>query len=180
MDALGSPSESLLLSSYSLTTLSSFCTCVAVLTAAVSLWRIRAVGSLSRPKSILTPSSPDRTDEKDAAAIQKPPAPREPSDLTPSTSSRCEPALSAGADGVRRRKFTAYYEEAGIGDEGVDDVSDAVCSVGGGFDQVRIRLPVTRTVDLGWYWGQDLTVLNGSVVRLWDREGRRMTPLRWG
>lgn len=92
-----------------------------------------------------------------------------------------------------KARFTAYYHAPnnfGVEDEkDADDEEmmqeekeeaedweeeDVVGSVG---VTAAPWMVVSRRGDLGWYRYQDLTALNGSVVRLWDAPDRRLTAM---
>ncbi|KAL5995746.1 hypothetical protein ACLOJK_025815 [Asimina triloba] len=189
MDVLGIPLESLFLGGHCLATARSIWACIAVLTAAVSFWRITAVGSRPHHKSSdANPSFRDQLQPNvESAETEAPQVPRQP-DLTPAAELAAFPRDEGGRKGV---KFAAYYcevdddgarnkeEEDGRNeeDEAVGRACDGVFDGVWGFDAgvgMMIQLPVVmRTGDLGWYRCQDLTVLNGSVVRLWDGGRRR-------
>ncbi|TKY72907.1 hypothetical protein E2542_SST01652 [Spatholobus suberectus] len=150
-----------------LTALNNLWTWVALLTAALSFWKIRSAGC-PKPKPEAQPSiGPDPVTDTLA-----------PTDVTvEKTEPRRQPAVGNGVtedvDGVRKGKFTVYYEE------------DTKCTCGErkGFStawqEERERSEETewweRLLRLrngesenGWYTWQDLTELNGNVVRLWD------------
>lgn len=145
---------SLFLSDYHLAAAAGFWTSIAVITAALSFWRITAaVGS--RPSHKSNAPLQDPTPNLKTTPAPPPPAAEE-----------FTPAVCSCDDGVLRKgKFTLYY---GVEEGGGDDGVISVCEMYEYYDDIdRIRLPVVRTMDLGWYRSQDLTVLNGSVVRLW-------------
>ncbi|KAL3825472.1 hypothetical protein ACJIZ3_021501 [Penstemon smallii] len=81
--------------------------------------------------------------------------------------------------GSTKVKFTLHYKDDDFmdGDEGCDN-KDNGGGEGGGrknrrwCDDLERRM-VMRMGDMGWYRCQDLTVLDGSVVRLWDGGRRR-------
>ncbi|KAL6965799.1 hypothetical protein U1Q18_036860 [Sarracenia purpurea var. burkii] len=88
-----------------------------------------------------------------------------------------------------RRKFTVYYEDDGedelsppeeVGEDRVGELVTAVGGGGGGGGEEdwcegwkgTMRL---RTGDMEWYRHQNLTVLDGNVVKLWDGCRRKTT-----
>ncbi|OVA12347.1 hypothetical protein BVC80_1799g41 [Macleaya cordata] len=136
------------------TTVNSFWTLVAVLTAAISFWRIRAVGSISLPhKSDGSPSFYDikTQDQSEDLVVEEE---EEEEEGVLQVCSSCS-SSSVGYSAV-------------IEDGTVKGNRDQVYGYYGEFSweqilQVRMR----STGDLGWYGCQDLTSLNGSVVKLW-------------
>lgn len=74
-------------------------------------------------------------------------------------------------DGVTKGKFTVYYE-----DEGEREVEEELLTETGECDggyksewwERWDKMLRTRSGENGWYKHQDLTELNGNVVRLWD------------
>ncbi|GFY98555.1 hypothetical protein Acr_12g0010960 [Actinidia rufa] len=158
VNSLESPLEALAFNDLSfgfLTGINNLWTWVAVITAAVSFWRIRA--------------SEEATDE--------------PAFISRRTTTA--PPMEA-TEGATRGKFTVYFEKEGEGEgaseEEVDDggVGSLGAVVRGGYDglcenwenlwRMRIR------DNMGWYRYQDLTVMDGNVVKLWDG-GRGRSPL---
>ncbi|XP_058078671.1 uncharacterized protein LOC131227000 [Magnolia sinica] len=83
--------------------------------------------------------------------------------------------VSGEDEGVDERYDGVSGEEVGVVGEynGVIGVFDGVWPYG-----VRTGLPVVRTGDFGWYQCQDLTAINGSVVRSWDGGRRRRSSSR--
>lgn len=192
MNALDSPLEALALNYLSfgfLTAANNVWAWIAVITAAVSVWRIRASSPrgkglnvesslstcFSSPTAAPSSSSPSSSSEVERVAAE----PTEVEHSVPSTS-----AVSAfQTEGKTSGKFAVYYrgdedEEEDCGnDESNDDIVDAVedslCSsiewLGNGWE-VTMKM---RVNDMGWYHYQDLTVLDGNVVRLWDGCRRR-------
>ncbi|KZV18260.1 hypothetical protein F511_34073 [Dorcoceras hygrometricum] len=74
-----------------------------------------------------------------------------------------------------RGKFFLYYSDDDSREGGADgDDDDGVAATAGSkkfrrwSDVDWERKMEIRMGDMGWYSGQDLTALNGSVVRLWD------------
>ncbi|XP_038988096.1 uncharacterized protein LOC120112585 [Phoenix dactylifera] len=147
--------------------------CLAVLAAALGLWRIRAVGS--RAEASLPPPTP-------------PPklGPAEPAQAPAPAPAPAPPQCHVEDISTPKARFTAYYDSCDrldVEDDGddeaevdsgreVDGVSDGRAPLtapweGFGWEGLMVR----RRGDLGWYRYQDLTALNGSVVRLWDGNG---------
>lgn len=167
MDLLEIPLEALAFR-YSAAVAGSLWAWLAVLTAALSLWRIRSSGS----KPVSLPSDPY---PKPAQA-----------EAQPSTPPRCH-VDDAGTPAKAR--FTTYYhldecchldggavvtaeeEECDGNGDGVETEVDGnngtlgYSDSGFGWEEF---MPVKRITDLGWYRYQDIAALNGSVVRLWD------------
>ncbi|CAI9100788.1 OLC1v1037961C1 [Oldenlandia corymbosa var. corymbosa] len=159
-------------------------TWIAVVTAAVSVWRIRTISSssssfVSHEVSVVKPaaslaSSPVKAVPVEPAKVEAPAAP--PASAPPSPS----PFVFTG-EGRTSGKFTLYYdnqeeceeqEEADTNDD--DGDVDGECKL----EEVRNNWEVMMEmringVRMGFYRYQDLTVLNGNVVRLWDGCRRR-------
>ncbi|KAK1263112.1 hypothetical protein QJS04_geneDACA013551 [Acorus gramineus] len=155
------------------TTTSSLWTWVAVLTtAALSLWRIRAVHSSTprhRPNDtaikghkcevvhahhqITTVDDALEEEEEEEEA----PVPRH---------------VEVVSVSLTKGRYALYFH--GEVDEAVDvpDISEGVEDEGGVMDGGDGLLLGWRG-DLGWYAWQDLAALDGSVVRLWDGVNRR-------
>ncbi|XP_057729859.1 uncharacterized protein LOC130945144 [Arachis stenosperma] len=132
-------------------------TWLAVITAALSFWKIR-----------VSANSPHLTDLH--AVPQHPP--HDHRDDPPSV-----PTLVFGdvdVDGPTKGKFTVYYEDD-------DDVAreshqELLTEWHGGCEsewweswERLLKLRVGENQN-GWYTWQDLTAINGNVVRLWDGE----------
>ncbi|XP_061369055.1 uncharacterized protein LOC133311940 [Gastrolobium bilobum] len=149
-----------------LTTLNNLWTWVALLTAALSFWKIRSVGSL-KPK-------PDEPSFVGSDPVKVP--------LTPeAVTAVIEPArqtvvVGDDVDAVRKGKFTVYYEEdmqCGRGGEGLltaaEDWEEREGSESEWWSKWERVLKLRNGEnENGWYTCQDLTELNGNVVRLWD------------
>ncbi|KAA8523358.1 hypothetical protein F0562_009781 [Nyssa sinensis] len=184
MNALDSPLEALAFNYATFgfsTVVNNIWTWIAVLTAAVSVWTIRATGSpkseprirnpdVSPPKAVLPP--PDKVAELASASA---------STSTSAPLATMSPSVFAvESDGATKGKFSVYYEDDrdhdGEGADGeLDDDEDlgSVVAVDGGewFDGWDTILRM-RKGEMGWYRFQDTTVLDGNVVRLWDGECR--------
>lgn len=140
-------------------------TWVAVLTAAVSFWRIRiravpSAAAMSPPKSD-PPLLRDRETETSTALLTL----------------REDPAGSTDAGGgVRTKgKFIVYYENDG-GSDGEEEVAEPWGDAAGGWSEWWEGVVKRRMGELEWYSGQDRRVLNGNVVRLWEGSGRSAVP----
>ncbi|XP_019193174.1 PREDICTED: uncharacterized protein LOC109187442 [Ipomoea nil] len=141
---------------------------VSVLAAAAGFWRIK-VPSLSPPSK---PSS-----EPCQAAAARRPASSEPPSTAPRTTVTPFSA-SEGVDGSTKGKFAAYFDC----DDELAGGNDAESNGnGGGGGEVLVkdwygcweRVMETRMGEMGWYRYQDITVIDGNVVRLWEGGGRR-------
>lgn len=183
MDLLDSPLEALALNYLSvgfLTIVNNLWTWVAVITAAVSFWRIRAAGGA--PTYLKSDGSPPppRNDQRSSGSelvpeisvpdvsADEPPAPAPASEIVVGDDVKVDDGVTKGA------KFVAvfYGEDDREGDgeltsanEWEENGDDEGC---GEWWERWERVLRTRTGEMGWYSYQDLTVLNGNVVRLWD------------
>ncbi|XP_057505752.1 uncharacterized protein LOC130789047 [Actinidia eriantha] len=185
MKSLESPLEALAFNDLSfgfLTGINNLWMWVAVITAAVSFWRIRASGTVAvksehRPRNLNDSSSP----RVSSPLLHTEEATDEPAFISRRTT--IAPPVEA-TEGATRGKFTVYFEKEGevVSEEEVDDggVGSLGAVVRGGDDGWcenwknlwRMRIGD----DMGWYRYQDLTVMDGNVVRLWDG-GRGRSPL---
>ncbi|XP_010261743.1 PREDICTED: uncharacterized protein LOC104600485 [Nelumbo nucifera] len=211
MDVLGSPLEALLYNYVSagfLSTIHNLLAWVAILTAAFSVWKVRAAGSHSHPPKLqvvsslpnllhgasseLTPSNSDSSKQSSQPSLLV----DKPSLASACATTQLSTAICAVADADDNRtnggKITlSYYEDLdddestpteSLDDQGADGNGgvwwEATWGVEeqlqrGGTGSIWVGLGTTNTGDLGWYHYQDLTMLNGSVVRLWDNHRRR-------
>lgn len=196
MNVLESPLEALAVNYLSLgvlTVVNNLWTWVAVITAAFSFWRIRAAGGATVAAAFLEPGDspppPHRNDQSSSPSSEPVP------DISvPDVSSDEAPAPACPAPGVvvgevefdvvtKGIKFVAMYKEDDEEDEcrheltaaaeekenEWDDEKDVADGVDCGewwesWDKV-LRM---RTGEKGWYRYQDMTVINGNVVRLWE------------
>ncbi|KAM6583651.1 hypothetical protein CsatB_010653 [Cannabis sativa] len=181
MNVLDSPLEALVFNYVSFgffTFVNNLWTWVAVLTAAVSFWKIRAT-TVDGPPGV-SPSCDDRCSITPSA-----PPPTEPASALASASVSGHVAEDNGADNVvltKGRKFSLYYEinngELTESDGGVETVvveeycGDDNCGVGGWWERSMLK---RRLDEKSWYRYQDLTELNGNVVRLWDDDYCRIS-----
>nr|CAD1827280.1 unnamed protein product [Ananas comosus var. bracteatus] len=199
MDLLEMPLEAVALRFYSLPAVvagGSIWTCLAIIAAAaIGLWRIRTVGSRSESSSSSSSSS------SSLLTSSPPPSPSPSPSLSKPIErpilSRFELDEEVGTPKVR---FTAYYNDAadclgccrvdddddvgGDNEEREVEADDAVSDGVNGDSRKRLSKPswagdvpkwevpaLSGNGDLGWYRYQDMTALNGSVVRLWDGDG---------
>ncbi|KAL4333488.1 hypothetical protein GQ457_07G039500 [Hibiscus cannabinus] len=160
-------------------------TWVALITAAVSFWRIRAAGaatsSCSPSSSVIDRPIPE-VEEKPTASPVVPVS--TPASVTETIVSQldCNDGVTKGG----MPKLTVYYENAFGGESDIDGDTaetewcngDGYCkegSCGGGeWWESWERVLRLRKGETGWYRYQDLTAINGNVVRLWDDSCRRM------
>ncbi|KAF5726107.1 hypothetical protein HS088_TW23G00848 [Tripterygium wilfordii] len=143
-------------------------TWVAFVTAAVSFWRIRTAGAASVSVKCLPPVS------QKVREVPQPDRPVEnPRLQTPAPAAASSEAVSDFEfNGVTRGKYTVYYEDDGESDGGLTGVreweykeSGVLC---GEWRESWESVLRTRSGEMSWYGYQDLTVINGNVVRLWD------------
>lgn len=160
-------------------------TCVVVLTAAFSFQRIRA-GAAAAVRATLATSRSSTADlqprlQEDASS----------NGCSSVSDGKCRPSwwmevsrvttasphplvLAPGGYEMTKRRFTVYYDNDRVSDENQVE-ADPVAVVGaeedggGGVEWWSgwERVLRTRNGDVGWCRYQDLTVLDGSVVRLW-------------
>ncbi|KAI3443518.1 hypothetical protein Pfo_000183 [Paulownia fortunei] len=186
MTALDSPLEVLALNYLSygfLTAVNNIWAWVAVITAAVSFWSIRALSSppVSTPElrsrshdAASTSAGPPKVPERAAVEPATVSTPDETQLLSAPTKTSCR---TLEREGGTKTKFSLYYKEEDFreDDEGGenDGRGTAVMSekLGSWCDDWE-RMMVMRMGDMGWYRCQDTTVLDGSVVRLWDERRR--------
>ncbi|KAL0338855.1 UNVERIFIED_CONTAM: hypothetical protein Sangu_1407600 [Sesamum angustifolium] len=194
MNALDSPLEALALNYLSygfFTAVNNIWAWVAVITAAVSFWRIRALSSAS----VSTPE-PRRWSQDTASSTSSsaPPKVAERVAVGPAAVSTAgEAQLSSapaktscptlGREASTKTKFSLYYGEVDFreDDEGGENENDGDGAAVVGEKSGRYlsedwerMMVVVRMGDMGWYRWQDRAVFDGSVVRLWDQgKGRR-------
>ncbi|GAB4853669.1 hypothetical protein Ancab_017859 [Ancistrocladus abbreviatus] len=202
MKSLDSPLEALVF--FDSTTLGFFVnniwTWVAVITAAVSFWRLRSTGSFpiksdSPPPTHVSSTSTTTTtvglSPSPTTLSSSPPSPAVDSAASVSSTGSGACGSSNEDHGLTKGKFAVVY----YGEEEVEDreIEDGVVEgeweeerrgSGGGMvvrrwerDQecevVNMMMKKVRMGDMGWYKYQDLKVLDGSVVRLWEKERER-------
>ncbi|XVF35179.1 hypothetical protein REPUB_Repub18cG0122800 [Reevesia pubescens] len=173
-------------------------TWVAVITAAVSFWRIRAAGAATSTCSVKSPDQkPSTTSIIDRAQDDsRPISEAEEKPTIPSASVSAPAAVAETSvsplvcnNGVTKGgkfKLTVYYKDDGesdidgemktIKERGSDGDGDCKGGSCGEWWENWERALSLRNGEKGWYRFQDLTALNGNVVRLWDelscRRGR--------
>lgn len=199
MNTFDSPMEALAVNYLNVgfvTVVNNLWTWVAVITAAVSFWRIRAAGGstavVTCPKSEDSPnplpndqssSRPEPVPQisvPDVSAVEPPPPTTSPAPAPLSAAELME-IEEVKFDGVTKgTKFVAvYYGDrqdsdaewmaANEWEESGGDVEAEVSGYGEWWENWEKGLRM-RTGETGWYRCQDLTRLNGNVVRLWDYE----------
>ncbi|CAH9055535.1 unnamed protein product [Cuscuta epithymum] len=155
-----------------LTAVKSIWAWAAVLTVFMGLWKIKS--SPKSPNGSLELPDPPRN-----VALSPPwPVARLPAEPPPPGTGLCTVGLTKG-------KFTAYFDgEEESDDGGIDDGiytckgkrGDGVVlarGLGDEWYESWQRALKTKTGGAGWYCNQDLTVINGNVVRLWGSGCRR-------
>ncbi|CAI9766609.1 unnamed protein product [Fraxinus pennsylvanica] len=198
MISLDSPLEALAFDYLSyglLTAVKSIWPWVAVLTAAVSFWRIRALSSSNlvprgrSPDGASTSSSSPLTMDDGVVAEAEAPEGLGDGEAATVSSTQCDTEYLSGSntkcrvlerEGSTKGKFTLYYcekDEFRTGEGGVNGDENGARLVAyqrmGRWCDDWERMMMVKMADMGWYQYQDLTVLNGSVVRLWDSQRRR-------
>ncbi|KAJ8750984.1 hypothetical protein K2173_016165 [Erythroxylum novogranatense] len=184
MNVLDSPLDALVFDYASLgilTVVNNLWTWVALLTAAISFWRIRAAGASASIAAKSKQASPAACIDRVAEEPQ--PIPEisltEPVVKQLKTTTVLSRPIFEDA-GVCKGKFVAYFEDDTESEENVDDSSDSIEVDGwscyddsddrngedwfGGWE----RLLLVKMGDTSWYRYQDLTAIDGNVVRLWD------------
>ncbi|KAL1189078.1 hypothetical protein V5N11_032496 [Cardamine amara subsp. amara] len=152
-------------------------TWIAVVTAAVSFWRIRVTNSIGESHAcVLLEELTGSISEQESGHLEphsisgtvKETAPR-----VKETVAKKEPLMFD--DGVTKGKLTMYYEvDVDVDGERCDDGELTAGNDGGGLGDCGEwwerweRVVRMRNGDDGWYRYVDLTVINGNVVRLWD------------
>lgn len=169
--ALDSPLEALAFNYLAygfLTAVNNIWAWVAVITAAVSFWKMRAKPELMSSRSHDAASSPRVAGIATAEMV-----------TVATTSQTAAPAPKASCrvlerEGSVKMKFSSYYEEREEVDDGVDSEES------GGEAAVTSRalddwetMMAMRMGDMGWYRWQERMVLDGSVVRLWEGRSPR-------
>ncbi|KAK7363338.1 hypothetical protein VNO77_05478 [Canavalia gladiata] len=135
---------------------------------ALSLWWIRTFRSGFLPPSDDPVSEPEPAD----------PVPQDSDpDSTSVSAQACVPTVvgngAVDVDGVTKGKFTLYYEEEIEKEcESEETVTEEWEEIEGRREwwenwERLLRMKVGENEN-GWHTCQDLTALNGSVVRLWD------------
>ncbi|XVE97851.1 hypothetical protein REPUB_Repub03eG0054500 [Reevesia pubescens] len=192
---LDSPLEALAFNDVSFgvfTIVNNLWTWVALITAAVSFWKIRTAGAAATSScsvkshdqnpsttSIFDPVQAEsrpilEAEEKlcPSALVSAPAASATETSVTPFF---CNDKVSKGG----KFKLTVYYEDDGESDDidgemtvmeywsnGDGDYKEVRCGAGEWWESWE-RLLSMRKGETGWYRYQDLTAINGNVVRLW-------------
>lgn len=154
-------------------------TWIAVVTAAVSFWRMKVttIGDngghgCSLLEDVTTSKAEQEADHQEPQEMADP---VEEAAAPPVNETKVWEPLMCD-DGVTKGKLTMYYEVDDVdGERCVDrDVELTAVNYGGGLGSCGEwwerweRVLKMRTGDDDWYRYVDLTVINGSVVRLWD------------
>ncbi|KAE8714071.1 Plant invertase/pectin methylesterase inhibitor superfamily protein [Hibiscus syriacus] len=165
-------------------------TWVAVITAAVSIWRIRAarpaISSCSVKSNEQSPSS-SLIDRPTHEIEEKPTASPVVSVSSPASVTETCVSQSVCNDGATKGgmpKLTVYYYNDIGGKNAVEgDTTETEWCNGDGYRKEEScggerresweRVLRLRKGEKGWYLYQDLTAINGNVVRLWDDSCRR-------
>ncbi|XP_062010749.1 uncharacterized protein LOC133727142 [Rosa rugosa] len=156
-----------------ITVINSLWTWVAVVTAAVSFWRLRpraleglkfhskdVVKSSNGCSSFPETSPPVTVEEESPSSVSAPS--RAPVAVSSSGRFEDDGGLTKGV------KFTLYFDEDANGDVGGEgELTAEETEESGGVNWWESGLRM-RTGEKSWYRCQDLTVFNGNVVRLWD------------
>lgn len=162
-------------------------TWIAVVAAAVSFWRIKNAGSSPlfsvKSETLSSANHIDRlrdvNDPKPVVETSVSESATQPLPLLTASSASSAPFESILEDDrVTRGKFVMYYEDERESNGNVDDELTAIGewrygsgSDGGygvGCEEWWERVLRKSKGDLGWHRFQDLTAINGNVVRLWD------------
>ncbi|XP_044464691.1 uncharacterized protein LOC123195140 [Mangifera indica] len=168
MNMLESPLEALAFNYVSFglfTVVNNLWTWIAVITAAVSFWRIK-----TQVKPAAQPRNDRNISASQAVAEILPDESR--SGVEPADSGRASPASPSvckvkDVEGVTKGKFTLYYyEEENEVESETKGVTVWEDNFNGG--EWWERMMRVRRSEMGWYGYQDLTVVNGNVVRIWD------------
>lgn len=153
---------------------------VAVITAAISFWRIRTTSFSDKPDH----QQPCIHRNTSGSQLAQPSANTSSAEAAPPCPIPARPPVN-DVDGVTEgSKYTLYYnyyegqrESDGDGEATSvvkewrdDDGVSSSCVDWWEWERLRMR---ARIGDMGWYRCQDLTVVNGNVIRLWDECRRR-------
>ncbi|CAK7352336.1 unnamed protein product [Dovyalis caffra] len=182
MDVLDSPIDALVFDYVSFgifTIVNNLWTWVAVITAAVSFWRIRVAGAGA--VKTLEPSPPSDYTERNISELSVPETSLSTTTTLKSVTESAAPGSVSSIpsvfedNGVTKGKFVVYYyqddgreNDGNIGGDGEELPVFGEWGTCGGELTLWERMLRVRMGDYGWYKCQDLTVINGNVVRLWD------------
>lgn len=189
MNVLDSPLEALALNYLSFgffTFVNNLWAWIAVVTAAVGFWRILSAGDSSR--FLAPPPPPPRDDLRSSngpappsAAEAKPassPAPTSASAPAPAPATATAMEMMKGVDEIgakKGRKFVLFYDDVDgeLTEEYPTEESDDELTAAEAEEEWWgrwERVLKTRTGKTEWYRYQDLTELNGNVVRFWNMD----------
>ncbi|KAK8597638.1 hypothetical protein V6N13_095038 [Hibiscus sabdariffa] len=155
-------------------------TWVAVVTAALSFWRIRAAACSSGcvQSNDPEPSTSVSAESRPVSEVDAKPSLSLSASVVETTITSDSPLVCRGVTKGGKFKLTVYYDDDGEADGGVK-ITGRSDSGGGGDCKCNEwwesweRVLRLRNGETGWYRCQDLTALNGNVVRLWDESWRR-------
>lgn len=161
------------------TMISSLWTWVAACATAVSFWGIKSVGShalsTGEDESLLFHHQQQLQEDSQEPVEESKHAPPCPCHLS---SGVLRPCIGGG---TTKTKFIVYLEDSGcvvakdryLEGEEIEYFNDVVDNTVCCWESCDQFVFVKRSMDFGWYNYQDLTVLDGSVVKLWKVERRR-------
>ncbi|CAH1425327.1 unnamed protein product [Lactuca virosa] len=193
--ALDSPMEAIAIHGV-LTAVNNVWAWIAFLTAAISFWKIKSSIHLSTHHLFLQLSPPPPPPSPPLPKTSPVAAQPDQSEL-PSTSARSPSSTSkrhttfCKLENRKSGKFSVYYSQddktkgdkidgefeedidsdrkmssiTRNGEEEVRKMSSVRCNHGEDGWEMLLKI---KTAEMGWYVNQDLTVLNGNVVRLWN------------
>ncbi|XP_016486051.2 uncharacterized protein LOC107806412 [Nicotiana tabacum] len=153
---------------------------VAVITAAVSFWRIKTSSTLPLPEprgdfsGAPSPSPPPPTSVPSCSS--SPQVERVAKEPSSTVTTEMYPGVSMNKEEGTKGKLTVYFkqddgEECDVdGDDGDQDGEDGAVEMW--FENWENLLKM-RNGEMGWYRCQDMKVIDGNVVRLWDGCRRR-------
>ncbi|OIT05887.1 PREDICTED: uncharacterized protein LOC109222908 [Nicotiana attenuata] len=190
MNAMESPLEALAFNYLSfgfITVVNNVWTWIAVITAAVSFWRIKASSTLPAPEPRAdfsgrapSPSPPTTTSSMSSPSSQVERESTQQAIISEKTSSTATtmmfPVVSLIKEEGTKGKLTVYFKQDIDGGECDGDI------VNGDREEEELskewfenweRVLKMRKGEMGWYSYQDMRVIDGSVVRLWDGCRRR-------
>ncbi|XP_009608776.1 uncharacterized protein LOC107790985 [Nicotiana tabacum] len=190
MNALESPLEALAFSYLSfgfITIVNNVWTWVAVLTAAISFWRIKTCSTLPAPEpradfSGHAPSPPPPTPTLVTSSMSSPSSQveRESTDQQATISTATTIMFHVVAltkEEGKKRKLTVYFKQDIAGGEydgnGNEEGEDGGVELSKELFENWESAVKMRKGEMEWYSYQDMRVIDGSVVRLWDGCRRR-------
>ncbi|KAK4713816.1 hypothetical protein R3W88_019723 [Solanum pinnatisectum] len=156
---LESPLEALAFNYWSFNVANIVWTWVAVVTAAVSFWKIKASSST-------LPTPPEPTVASSSSQVELMLLSKE------RTPARNNMMLSDDAFWVKEEgtkgKLTVYFKQDEDGDDDEEKEEDG--EEDHGVEWFENNWEKLRKGEMGWYCYQDMKVINGSIVRLWDEQ----------